>query len=45
MALHEGLEKLPDERGQGVPQQEEAQVEVRENLGELGVRAEPCGLV
>lgn len=39
-----GQEMLQGEMGQGVPQQEEAQVEAHESLGELGVPVEPCGL-
>lgn len=39
-----GPEKPPGETGQGVPQQEEAQVEAHESLGGREVLGEPCGL-
>lgn len=39
-----GQEMLQGEMGQGVPQQEEAQVEAHESLGAPGVQEGPCGL-
>lgn len=45
MVAHcKGLEKRPGETGQGVLQQEEAQVEAHESLGGPEVPVEPCGL-
>ena len=44
VAHHEGQEKLQGEMGQGVPLQEEAQVEVHESQGGWGVQVEPGGL-
>lgn len=45
MAAHcKGLETLRGEMGQGVPRQEEAQVEAHERLGGPGVPVEPCDL-
>lgn len=44
MARCKGPERSPGEMGQGVPLQEEAQVEAHESLGGQEVQVEPCGL-